>query len=56
VYISVCGNLNDLPLFRASDERYAVANAKSEVKEQATAVIGSNCEDGVAKWLEENVL
>jgi hypothetical protein len=51
--ISFGDNLNDLPLFRASDECYAVANAKDKVKEQAAAVIGSNCEDGVAKWLAE---
>jgi hypothetical protein len=46
-------NLNDIPLFRASDECYAVANAKSEVKEIATAVIESNENDGVAKWPEK---
>ncbi|MDD4125055.1 MAG: HAD family hydrolase [Eubacteriales bacterium] len=49
-------NLNDIPLFDACDECYAVANAKPELKERATAVIGVNDEDGVAKWLEENVL
>jgi len=47
-------NLNDLPLFAACDECYAVANAKPELKEKATAVIGRNDEDGVAKWLERN--
>jgi len=47
-------NLNDLPLFAACDESYAVANAKPEVKEKATAVIGSNDSDGVAKWLIQN--
>ena len=49
-------NLNDLPLFAACDECYAVANAKPEVKEKATAVIGKNDDDGVAKWLEERIL
>jgi Cof subfamily protein (haloacid dehalogenase superfamily) len=49
-------NLNDLPLFAACDECYAVANAKPEIIAKATAVIGSNDEDGVAKWLEENVV
>jgi len=48
-------NLNDLPLFLASDEGYAVANAKLELKEKATAVIGGNADDGVARWLMENV-
>ncbi|MDD4496220.1 MAG: HAD-IIB family hydrolase, partial [Eubacteriales bacterium] len=47
-------NLNDLPLFAACDECYAVANAKPEVKEKATAVIGANTEDGAVKWMEEN--
>ena len=52
--VSFGDNLNDLPLFQASDESYAVANAKNEVKEMATAVIGSNEDNGVAKWLEAN--
>lgn len=49
-------NLNDLPLFEGCDECYAVSNAKNELKEKATAIIGSNEEDGVAKWVEENLL
>lgn len=44
---------NDLKLFAASDERYAMANAVPELKAAATAVIGSNAEDGVARWIEE---
>ena len=47
---------NDLPLFQASDACYAVANAVPELKKCATAVIGSNQEDGVAAWLRANVL
>ncbi|MDR2546224.1 MAG: HAD family hydrolase [Lachnospiraceae bacterium] len=54
--ISFGDNMNDLPLFRASDECYAVGNAKSEVKEKATATIGDNENDGVAEWLAVNVL
>ena len=42
---------NDLPMFRISDECYAVANAADELKAAATGVIGSNEEDGVARWL-----
>ena len=49
-------NLNDLPMFDGCDECYAVANAKPELKERATAVIGSNTEDGVARFLDKNVL
>lgn len=47
-------NLNDIPLFAACDEAYAVSNAKAEVKEKATAIIDSNINDGVARWLMEN--
>ncbi|MCL2406837.1 MAG: HAD family hydrolase [Defluviitaleaceae bacterium] len=47
--------LNDIPLFEAADEAYAMANAVSELKEIATAVIGSNADDGVAKWLIKNL-
>ena len=49
-------NLNDISLFEACDECYAVANAKPEVKEKATTVIGANDEDGVAKWMEGNAI
>lgn len=45
-------NLNDLPLFRACDESYAVCNAKAEVKERATGIIADNDSDGVARWLK----
>jgi len=44
-------NLNDLPMFLASDESYAVQNAKNEIKNKATSIIDSNDNDGVAKWL-----
>lgn len=42
---------NDMDLFAAADECYAVANAVPEIKERATAVIGANNEDAVAKFL-----
>ena len=44
---------NDIGLFEIADEAYAVSNAHEELKRRATAVIGSNEEDGVAKWLSE---
>lgn len=44
-------NLNDLTLFSAADEKYAVENAVPELKAHATAVIESNRTDGVAKFL-----
>lgn len=46
--------VNDLPLFEAADECYAVANADERLKAQATGVIAGNDEDGVAHWLEQN--
>ena len=46
-------NLNDVPLFSACDECYAMQNAMPQLKEQATAVIGSNQEDGVAKQIKQ---
>ncbi|HBL84907.1 MAG: hypothetical protein A2Y17_06715 [Clostridiales bacterium GWF2_38_85] len=47
-------NLNDIPMFLASDESYAVENAKPEVKEKATAIIDPNTDDGVVRWLNIN--
>ena len=46
--------VNDIPLFRAADESYAVENACTELKEIATAIIGSNEDDSVVKWLLKN--
>ena len=45
---------NDFELFGAADECYAMANADPQLKAQATAVIASNDDDGVARWLLEN--
>ena len=45
---------NDVSMFEISDECYAVSNAEPEVKAIATAVIESNENDGVAKWLFSN--
>ena len=45
---------NDLDIFKAADEAYAVENACDELKAAADGVIGSNNEDAVAVWLEEN--
>jgi len=46
--------INDMDMFQIADESYAVANAHEELKKHATAIISSNDEDGVAKWLEGN--
>ncbi len=45
---------NDLPMFEIADECYAVCNADEELKKAATGIIGSNEDDGVAKWLLSN--
>ena len=54
--ISFGDAVNDLPMFRVSDECYAVANAAEELKAAATGIIGSNEDDGVARWLTEHVV
>lgn len=46
-------NLNDLPLFRACDQFYAVSNAVLELKEKATNIIGDNNSDGVARFISD---
>lgn len=45
---------NDIDMFEAADESYAVENAHDVLKKKATSVILSNNDDGVAKWLEAN--
>ena len=47
--------VNDIPMFRISDECYAVANAVPELKAVATGIIGDNESDSVALWLREHV-
>lgn len=47
---------NDIDMFEMSDERYAVENADDGLKAIATKIIESNNNDGVAKWLKENVM
>lgn len=46
-------NYNDMSLFDASDECYAVSNAREELKQIATDTIGSCKEDGVPLFLKE---
>lgn len=45
--------VNDISMFELADECYAVANADDALKSIATGVIGSNDNDGVARFLEE---
>lgn len=44
---------NDIDMFKIADEAYAVKNAVSELKAVATGIIGSNENDGVAKYLQK---
>lgn len=54
--ISFGDGLNDIPMFKISDECYAVENAVPELKAIATGVIDSNENNGVAKWLSLHLL
>lgn len=45
---------NDIDLFQSADASYAVKNACLELKALAAEVIGSNEEDGVARWLQRH--
>ena len=45
---------NDIEMFKYADEAYAVSNAHPELKKYATAIIESNENDGVARWLIAN--
>jgi Cof subfamily protein (haloacid dehalogenase superfamily) len=44
-------NLNDLPLFQAADFCYAMDNAHVDLKKNATGVIGTNDQNGVAEFI-----
>ncbi|MBE6046893.1 MAG: Cof-type HAD-IIB family hydrolase [Clostridium sp.] len=44
-------NINDIPMFKISDECYAVKNAANELKELATDIIDLNTSDSVAKYI-----
>lgn len=45
---------NDIDMFELADESYAVQNAHEDLKKYATAMISSNDDDGVARWLLQN--
>lgn len=47
---------NDLSMFARADEAYAPSNAKAEVREAATEIIGHHDEDGIALFLRERFL
>jgi len=47
---------NDIEMLRECGTGVAVANAIDECKSSADHICGSCDDDGLAKWLEENVL
>ncbi len=47
---------NDIDMLQACGRGIAVGNALEAVKEAADEVCGSNMEDGLARWLESNLL
>lgn len=49
-------DVNDLEMLQNCGVGVAVANAVGEVKDAADYICGTNDNDGVAKWIEENVL
>lgn len=49
-------DINDIEFMKRSGMCIAVNNAVDEVKEIADYICSSNNEDGVARWLEKNVL
>ena len=49
-------NTNDIPLFEKADEGYAVENAVDSLKALSTAVIPSNRQQGVMRYLAERLL
>jgi Cof subfamily protein (haloacid dehalogenase superfamily) len=49
-------DLNDLDLLSYAGIGVAMENALPEAKSAADQVCGSNNDDGIARWLEENVL
>ena len=52
--ISFGDAINDISMFEASEESYAVENAAEELKKYAAGIIKSNDDNGVAHWLKAN--
>ena len=50
--ISFGDEVNDISMFKISDECYAVENAVNDLKEYSNGIISSNDKDGVVHWLE----
>jgi 5-amino-6-(5-phospho-D-ribitylamino)uracil phosphatase len=46
-------DINDISMFEQAGRAVAVANAIEPVKEKAHLLIGSNCDDSVARFIGE---
>ncbi len=47
-------DVNDISMFDVADESYAVRGAIQELQLRATATIGANSDEAVARWLDEH--
>lgn len=47
--------VNDIEMFKIADECYAVENATEKLKQIATKTIDSNTENGVVRWILQNL-
>lgn len=54
--ISFGDAINDIPMFKISNECYAVRNAVAELKAIANGIIESNENNGVVKWLVQHYI
>jgi Cof subfamily protein (haloacid dehalogenase superfamily) len=48
-------NINDIPMFQASDYSVAMENAYPKLKKMANDITSTNNNDGVAEWLLHNI-
>jgi hypothetical protein len=53
--VAIGDDVNDLPMLRQAGLGVAMGNARAEAKAAARRVIGTNAEDGLARFLEELV-
>ena len=49
-------DLNDIDMLKYAGAGVAMGNALEEVKMAADCICGANDDDGVAKWIEENIM
>ncbi|MEG2819697.1 MAG: HAD family hydrolase [Muribaculaceae bacterium] len=49
-------NLNDIPMMKIADHAVAMSNAVDEVREYANEIIGTNNDDSVARWIQNDII